>query len=83
MEIVSKKEKIIFTEEEAKAMVLAYNIMRNIEDDAEDDEVCNAAVYVADFLLEFIEDNFENADCVVHRLSQIQIQQKKLPFQLL
>ena len=53
MEIVNKREKIIFTEEEAKAMVLVHRIMRDIEDDTEHEDVQNAACYVADFLAEF------------------------------
>lgn len=67
MEIVNKREKIIFTEEEAKAMVLMHKIMRDIEDDTDNDEVRDSAIYVADYLAEFIENNFEDADCVVRQ----------------
>ena len=67
MEIVNKREKIIFTEAEANAMVLVYKIMRDIEDESENGDVCDMAINVADFLSEFIEDNFDNADCVVRQ----------------
>ena len=67
MEIVNKREKIIFTEEEAKAMVLVHKIMRDIEDDTDNEEVRDSTICVADYLIDFIEDNFEDTDCVVRQ----------------
>ena len=67
MEIVNKREKIIFTEEEAKAMVLVHKIIRDIEDDAKTDEVVTSACYIAGLLANFIENSFEDADCVVRQ----------------
>lgn len=67
MEIINKREKIIFTEEEAKAIMLVHKTMRNIEDESENGDVCDMAMNVADFLSEFIEDNFDDADCVVRQ----------------
>ena len=67
MEIVNKREKIIFTETEADAIVLVHRIMRNIEDDANTDEIVTSAANIADYLEDFIEDNFDDADCVVRQ----------------
>jgi tetrahydromethanopterin S-methyltransferase subunit H len=67
MEIINTREKIIFTEEEAKAIVLVHRIMRDIEGYAEDNDIVNSASDVVASLVDFIEDNFENADCVVRQ----------------
>ena len=67
MEIVNKREKIIFTEKEANAIMLVYKIMRDIEDEAETDEVIGAASEITNYLDDFIEDNFEDASCVVRQ----------------
>ena len=61
MEIVNKREKIIFTEKEATAIMLVYKLMRDIEDDSENDEVITSATNIADYLEDFTED----VDCVV------------------
>lgn len=67
MEITNKKEKIIFTETEANAIMLVHRIMRDIEDEAETDEVVLSASQIADYLDDFIEDNFDYASCVVRQ----------------
>lgn len=67
MEIVNKREKIIFTEAEANAIVLVHRLMRDIEGDAEDDDIVLSACNIADYLINFIEDDFENADCLVRQ----------------
>lgn len=67
MEIVNKRAKIVFTEEEARAMVLVYGLMENIENEIGNAELRNAAINVADYLIDFIEDNFQDADCVVRQ----------------
>ena len=65
MKIENRKEKIIFTEEEARAMVLVYKLMQDIQDDIEDNDVWNLADDTADFLGTFIENELEGVDCVV------------------
>ena len=67
MEIVNKREKIIFTETEANAIMLVHRLMRDIEDDAKNGDVCDMAMNIADYLAEFIEDSFEDVDCVVRQ----------------
>lgn len=67
MEITNKREKIIFTETEANAIMLVHKIMRDIVADSENDEVSGAASEVADYLEYFIEDDFEDASCVVRQ----------------
>ena len=67
MEIVNKREKIIFTEEEARAMVLVHRLMRDIEDESENGDVCDMAINVEEYLAEFIADNFDDVDCVVRQ----------------
>ena len=65
MEIVNKREKIIFTEKEAEAIVLVNKLMRDIREGTDTEEVADSASYIADSLADFIDDNFEDADCVV------------------
>ena len=65
MRIENRKEKIIFTEDEARAMVLVYGLMRDIQCNAEDDDALGTARDAANLLAEFIEDNFDDMDCVV------------------
>lgn len=65
MKIVNKREKIIFTEKEAEAIVLVYKLMQNISDDAQDGDVRDSAMNISDYLADFIGDNFDDVDCVV------------------
>ena len=67
MEITNKREKIIFTETEANAIMLVYKIMRDIEDESETDEVILSASHIADYLGDFVADNFADASCVVRQ----------------
>lgn len=65
MKIVDKREKIIFTEKEAEAIVLVHKLMGDIRDDAASDEVIDSAASIAGYLDDFIDDSFEDVDCVV------------------
>ena len=67
MEITNKREKIVFTEKEANSIMLVYKLMRDIEDDSENDEGITSATNIADYLEDFIEDNFKDVDCVVRQ----------------
>ena len=65
MKIVDKRERIIFTEKEAEAIALVHKLMESIRNDIQDDDVFDRAATIADCLADFIDDNFEDADCVV------------------
>lgn len=65
MKIVDKREKIIFTEKEAEAIVLVHKLMEDIVDDIQDNDVCDRAMNIADCLGNFIDDDFDEVDCVV------------------